>query len=231
MPFCEPFAETDGIAPGLAFHLVWLVTRIGDSAAARLELYVLLSYSLSDSGGILPDAEILYEALSLSLSLLTGLVGVPASVSAAPILYNIHFTTNGIGLFGIGPSSGSFLYDSATTRFASFNVQWNSLSFDLTSSANAPNVSGACDTVNPNSADFFSYLMSGYNGCRLNVWEAGELPSAVPGGLALFSIGDSDGAGNTAYISAGSPPWRHWGVGLDILRSLPRRPWYPSLPL
>lgn len=26
-----------------------------------------------------------------------------------------------------------------------------------------------------------------------------------PGGLALFSIGDSDGAGNTAYISAGSP--------------------------
>lgn len=136
---------------------------------------MLLSYSPSDSGSVFAGRKYYCEAHSHSLShsLLTGLVGAPASVSAAPILYNIHFTTSGIGLSGIGPSSGSFLYDSATTRFASFTVQWNSLSFDLTSSANAPKVSGACDTANPNSADFFSYLMSGYTGCRLNDWGGG----------------------------------------------------------
>lgn len=66
-----------------------------------------------------------------------GLVGAAASATAAPITYNINFTTTR----GIAPTSGVFTYNDANalnSRFSGFNVIWNSRSFDLTASANAP---------------------------------------------------------------------------------------------
>ena len=53
---------------------------------------------------------------------------------AAPITYNINFTTT----TGIAPTSGVFTYDAATTTFTSFIVLWNGITLDFTSVANSP---------------------------------------------------------------------------------------------
>jgi hypothetical protein len=57
------------------------------------------------------------------------------SALAAPVHYTIQFSlTSGSTL----PTSGSFDYDSSTSTFTSFDVVWNSDTFDLTSQANSP---------------------------------------------------------------------------------------------
>src|SRR5215469_1023406 len=52
---------------------------------------------------------------------------------AAQTTYDIEFMTS----FGTAPSSGSFTYD-PSTGFSAFIVQWDGVTFDLTSAANAP---------------------------------------------------------------------------------------------
>jgi len=67
-------------------------------------------------------------ALSCGLSCLPG--------QAAPVTYNVHFTLDrGTQL----PASASFTYD-PNSGFSDFLVVWNSLTFDLTPEANAPQV-------------------------------------------------------------------------------------------
>ena len=81
-----------------------------------------------------------------AVALLMVLLGLAGSVEAAPITYAITFTPAS----GIAPTSGSFTYDSVAdgaSAFSNFLVVWNGLTFDLTSSANAPaNFSNGCDT-------------------------------------------------------------------------------------
>ena len=57
-----------------------------------------------------------------------------ASANADSINYTIQFTTTS----GTAPTSGSFTYDSATSLFSNFLVEWDIYNFDLTAAANAP---------------------------------------------------------------------------------------------
>lgn len=72
--------------------------------------------------------------------------------------YDISFTlTSGTLL----PTSGSFTYDSTTPQFTNFIVDWDSLVFNLTSSANNPTVVGstpACVGTNTGAAATFAIL-------------------------------------------------------------------------
>lgn len=102
------------------------------------------------------------KVLSLSLSLLIGLLGAAADATAAPILYNINFTGG-----SPNPTSGSFRYDAAAAigaQFSLFNVVWNGIAFDLTASANNPEQIGTGCPAGPTSATFFDVL-SGVSQC------------------------------------------------------------------
>src|SRR5579862_1886908 len=73
----------------------------------------------------------------LILSIFTA-AGVQA---AAPnrVSYDIHFTATR----GVAPKDGSFVYDSSTQSFSDFEVAWQGLVFNLTSSANSPTIDGS----------------------------------------------------------------------------------------
>ena len=80
---------------------------------------------------------------------------------AAPITYNINFTTTS----GIAPTSGSFTYDAATTTFTAFTVLWNSATINFTSAANINSPSPqACNPGSNTPAGNFQ-LMAGTDTC------------------------------------------------------------------
>lgn len=112
-------------------------------------------------------------------SLLLGALFLASCVPGAraqTVTYDIHFT-NSIPKDGPSPSSGSFVYNYATGSFVKFTVVWDGLTFDLTSTANNPEVtSGApacigtatgaaatlalmtqCDTANPATTTTYWY--------------------------------------------------------------------------
>lgn len=60
------------------------------------------------------------------------------SALASPIKYAINFTVKE----GASPQAATFTYDAATQTFSDFQVIWDSATFDLTTSANAPNIVG-----------------------------------------------------------------------------------------
>ena len=74
----------------------------------------------------------------LIVSIFSAAVGVQA---AGPnrVNYDIHFTATR----GVAPTDGSFIYDSSTQSFSDFEVAWQGVVFDLTSSANSPTVAGS----------------------------------------------------------------------------------------
>jgi hypothetical protein len=57
---------------------------------------------------------------------------------AAPITYDMTFSLQ-VGT--PAPTGGSFTYDAATTTFTNFTVMWDGLAWDLTNSANNPDIS------------------------------------------------------------------------------------------
>jgi len=63
------------------------------------------------------------------------------SARAQTVTYDINFT-NTIPTDGPSPSSGSFEYNYLTGSFVRFTVVWDGLTFDLTSSANNPGITG-----------------------------------------------------------------------------------------
>lgn len=76
------------------------------------------------------------------------LMGIIASCAfAGPIAYSINFTTTS---GSPPPTSGSFTYDGAAalgSQFAAFDVLWDGLTFDLTSSANTGGQGSGCGVV------------------------------------------------------------------------------------
>ena len=118
---------------------------------------------------------------------LTGLCGVAAS--AAPINYTINFTGGSVPV-----TSGSFKYDSSTvpgSRFSEFTVLWAGYIFDLTASANGPNIGisgGAC------SDDAFILLSSLSGACTTHTSGAVPYPrwEAVGAGTPSTSFSFAD---------------------------------------
>jgi len=78
------------------------------------------------------------KSLSIILAVLFVGLGAPAAFADT---YTINFTVT----FGIPAPSGAFTWDG--TSFSNFIVNWDGFSFDLTSAANAPIVTGTqCGT-------------------------------------------------------------------------------------
>jgi hypothetical protein len=110
--------------------------------------------------------------------LFLGLAGAVASIQAGPVLYDLNFTT----ILTPPPTSGSFTHDSSAaldSQFANFIVNWNGLSYNLTTSANNPTEAGAGCTQAPTSATFFA-LLSGTPECT---------PATVPEWLGEAGAG------------------------------------------
>lgn len=110
--------------------------------------------------------------MKLSLGLSLALLGALSSAHAAPVKYNIQFTTT----FGSPtPASGSFFYDPDVPVFSGFLVVWNGISFNMTAAANNPQfASGACNTAGNGAADTFDFLLNQNcgSGQYFNGWAA-----------------------------------------------------------
>lgn len=80
-------------------------------------------------------------------------IGV-AAATAAPITYDFTFTGS-----GLLPTSGSFTYDPAlgSNNFTAFTIIWDSLTFNLASSADSPELlTGECGTSSTPTAFFLA---------------------------------------------------------------------------
>jgi len=102
---------------------------------------------------------------------LAGTFGIPAA--NADILYDINFS-GGSTL----PTAGSFTYDAVTSTFSGFSITFDTVDFDLTSSANSPGTFGA-----------------GFPACI----------GALTGGAATFAMlsGECDGAASESTSWSG----------------------------
>lgn len=74
------------------------------------------------------------------LLLATFIVPLAMADLADSTTYTIQFI--GVPANGILPTAGGFTYDPDTATFSSFLVIWDGITFDLTSAANAPDISG-----------------------------------------------------------------------------------------
>ncbi len=92
-----------------------------------------------------------------ALEVLACATGLAPAATASPVSYTINFTATS----GTAPASGQFSYDSAQaagSKFSLFTVVADGITFNLTSSANAPifaNPGGIC------SNDVFNFLSTG----------------------------------------------------------------------
>ena len=110
--------------------------------------------------------------MKLSLGLSLALLGALSSAHAAPVKYNIQFTTTS---GSPTPASGSFFYDPDVPVFSNFLVVWNGISFDMTAAANNPKFAwGACNTAGNGAADTFDFLLNQNcgSGQHFNGWAA-----------------------------------------------------------
>jgi hypothetical protein len=140
------------------------------------------------------------------------LISAAASISpasAAPILYNINFTTNS----GPAPTTGSFTYDATAPVFTNFLVTWDSIQYNLTASANAPGISGPPACIGSATGAAASFLLMNGSCASNAAWQGAPfIPSAFSFQYLLFS-GQSitaisiSGEGPTGPSVLGSGSW------------------------
>lgn len=118
------------------------------------------------------------------------LVATPAT--AALEHYNIAFS--GATVAGTLPT-GSFDYDPATPAFSNFVVQWDGLSFDLTTAANGPVVSGATPPICGASGAALSFLLLDNDPCL-------SLANLAP---KQWEIDNFDPNVSFAFVGGGGP--------------------------
>jgi hypothetical protein len=73
------------------------------------------------------------ERVAKLLVLVALAIGTPAAAQAAEITYNFNFTND---FSDVAAPTGSFTYNAVTSQFTNFTVNWDAVTFDLTSSAN-----------------------------------------------------------------------------------------------
>ena len=99
---------------------------------SSLGLYSKLAFICRSISSKIPVGKVLL------LSIFTAAAGIQAAVPNR-VNYDIHFTATR----GVAPTDGSFVYDSSTQSFSDFEVAWQGLVFNLTSSANSPTIDGS----------------------------------------------------------------------------------------
>jgi hypothetical protein len=117
------------------------------------------------------------------------------TVQAAPITYDINFTTT----FGIAPTSGAFTYDATTTTFSAFTVLWDGFSIDATTAANmAPFVTPAGASCGaPASSEGSFDILSGLSTCPVRQqWVAiGRTGTSLSGVFSFLEYDPAIGGG------------------------------------
>ena len=120
-----------------------------------------------------------------------------AAVDAGPITtYDINF----VPVSGTAPISGSFGWNGTT--FTDFTVDWLGVTFDLTSSANAPNVGGSCTS---SAATTFEFLSTGKCGAVTLTTLAWEGIENTTGPTQVFDLNGIDGSSDSVVILADGP--------------------------
>ncbi len=145
-----------------------------------------------------------HDYMKLSLGLSLALLGALSSAHAAPVKYNIQFTTTS---GSPTPASGSFFYDPDVPVFSNFFVVWNTITFDMTAAANAPLYAlGSCNTPGNGAADTFDFLLNQNcgSGQYSNGWNAYD--SFDRSGFSFERSDDGSFPTNTISISANEAP-------------------------
>lgn len=130
------------------------------------------------------------------------------SYAQAGTIYEINFSlSNGT----IAPTSGTFTYDSTTHIFSGFQVVWDGLTFDLTSSANSPGASNigtfpACFGSDTGGAAGFDVLSacgatSSWNGFNSPSSSQFDFTSMTAPGVENYQIRAQSGTGSFAEAS------------------------------
>lgn len=132
-------------------------------------------------------------------TMLLSLAGAAASATAAPVAYNMSFTS----VFSL-PITGSFNFDSTTQSFSAFVVSFNGDTIDLTLAANTPTIANACATPATDTADYFSYLLgTAPTACGSQSWIAFNLAGTLPPQYR-FRLGNFDARATTDHAGSGS---------------------------
>jgi hypothetical protein len=137
---------------------------------------------------------------------------------ATPTTYNIRFTTTS----GIASSSGSFTYD-PSKGFSAFIVQWNGVTFDLTSAANAPVQFGStgCDSEGSTPQYGFIIMAQIATGCNVShSWGAQSTPPNASFGFQLFN---NTAAADEIFLATNSGTNVAFGGGTWRLSAVPEQ--------
>ncbi len=141
-------------------------------------------------------------AAKLGIRVFVLIASIGAGVAVAnPTTYTIKFTGN-------GSPTGGFTYDPDTSTFTFFTVTWNSLVFDLTSSANAPTILGSmpsCPGGSPGGAASFSFLK-------------GQCAPPAPGFISEWAASGTPGYSSFAFLTGNpGPPLVQFGISSALL--------------
>jgi len=112
-----------------------------------------------------------FNRVLFGIALLT--MTVVGRSSAAPVTDFISFAGS-----GTLPALGVFTYDASTPAFSNFFVAWNGTLFDLTSSANAPSLSGPCPGESSSPPTGFALMSQSLCAGSVYNWSAHGLPSS-----------------------------------------------------
>ncbi|MFN7937363.1 MAG: PEP-CTERM sorting domain-containing protein [Bryobacteraceae bacterium] len=116
-----------------------------------------------------------------------------STINPTPFTHLIQFTGGPTAPFGM------FSYDPSSSVFSKFVVFWSGSLFDLTSSANAPSVGGACPGLDSSPATGFALMEKSLcDGLDYN-W------LGFPGNPSLFFFSASTPSQNAAGISGAGP--------------------------
>jgi hypothetical protein len=142
-------------------------------------------------------------AIFLAFSLLAGGAGTTSRADTITT-YTINFTTTS----GPAPTSGSFTYDSTTPRFTNFLVVWEGITFDLTSSANAPIIAGTgCTGEASTPAYGFALMTLDITGCPITyLWIGEQTPSGDEGFAFVATLPNFAGVDEVVVTLVGPPP-------------------------
>jgi hypothetical protein len=137
---------------------------------------------------------------------------------ATPTSYKIQFTTT----FGTAPSSGSFTYD-PSTGFSAFLVQWDGVTFDLTSAANAPVQFGSTGCNSEGSTPQYGFIIMAQlaTGCNVSYsWGAQSTPPP-PNASFSFQLFNNTAAADEIFLATNSGRNAAFGGGTWRLSAVP----------
>jgi hypothetical protein len=158
----------------------------------------------------LTEERIMFYSRSVVLCLSALSFLVPAVSQAAQIAYTINFVNPGGG----GLPTGNFTYDSTTSTFTNFVVNWDGLTFDSTISANnGPTLAGTGCGIPATAAGSFAILSGALSTCPLmRDWNGDNIGGS---NIVAFNFGTQNNAATNYAIIFNNPPYKTGTTNAD----------------